>query len=612
MKRNATLVIAAALGWVRLAAGEAGPCQIMVSSRPKGATVFVDGKERGRTPVTVAGLSTGRHRVQVVLKGYHSWVKTVRLRPGARIVSAVLKKAPGSASSSAAGNGPGDAPPPEPGKGREGKSLWLAVGRPKLMEGLAELVGARRTEGLRTVVSTEPVGKAIAGAPGRPRFILLVGDYEAGKEDAPWYVPAKRFKLYRWQTGQRREFASDAAWGDLDADGVLDVPVGRIPARTPEDVKLVCAKILAFERRPPGESDLRLPVWLGAPNFPPPMDSMATGVFMDYVKRYAPTWSCLWVTTSEVNGPFCGWPPDKPAIFTRELRRGGAVAFLSGHSFAESFLSMKHQGRDLHYTAESAREELSKLPPALPLIFITCHAGNYGRSTRCMAESFLFFPGGPVATIGATTVSHPLTNALSSLSLVQMLAKGQAPSKVRPALTGVGKGPRRLGDLWLDSQRRMMGMRDIFVEQLLSNVEGKLEARIDLAKLKRDQILMYAVLGDPATRLRLPGRLGASVTRTDSGWRWKAVRPAGATRLVAGVRPARPAFPKVTGRPDRKRANELLEKANARFRFAPLPPPAEGAPWEGVVGRKDAPGGSLLRLVATGPGLIRVAVLKLE
>ena len=90
------------------------------------------------------------------------------------------------------------------------------------------------------------------------------------------------------------------------------------------------------------------------------------------------------------------------------------------------------------------------------------------------------------------------------------------------------------------------------------------------------------------------------------------MRPAGATRLVAGVRPGRLSFPRVTGRPERKRANELLEKANARFGFVPLPPPAEGAPWEGVVGRGDASGGSSLRLVATGPGLIRVAVLKLE
>ena len=602
MKRNAVLVLSVALAWARVAAGESGTCQLMVSSRPKGATVFVDGKERGRTPVAVGGLSSGQHRVRVVLDGHESWTKTVRLRPGARIVSAVLKKAPGSASSRAAGktpatgDRPGDAPPRETGGGPEGGSLWLAVGRPELMKALAPLAGARRAEGLRTVLSTEPVARAIAGAPRRPRFILLVGDYEAGKENAPWYVPAKRLKLYRWQADQRREFASDAAWGDLDADGVPDVPVGRIPARTPEDVKLVCDKILAFEQQPPAESDLRVPVWLGEPDFPPPLGNMATGLFMDYVKRYAPPWSRLWLTTSDATAPFCGWPPDKPGIFTRELRRGGAVAFVSGHGLEGSFFSMRHRGRHLQYTAESARDELAKGPPTPPLIFITCLAGNYGSRTRCMAESFLFFPGGPVATIGATTESHPLTNAFTTLSLVQSLPGG----------------PRRLGELWLDAQRRMVGMRDVMIEQLLSDVEGKREARIDVAKLKRDQVLMYAILGDPATRLRLPGRLEASVTRTAAGWRWKAVRPQGATRLVAGVRPARPSFPRVTGRPDRKRANELLETANARFGFEPLPAPAEGAPWEGVVRRKDASGGSSLRLVATGPGLIRVAVLKLE
>ena len=102
----------AALGWARTAAAEAGPCELMVFSRPKGATVFVDGKERGQTPLRAPGLSSGQHRVRVVLDGYEGWSKTVRLRPGPRIVSADLKKAAEPASPKAA---KGDASAPEAG-----------------------------------------------------------------------------------------------------------------------------------------------------------------------------------------------------------------------------------------------------------------------------------------------------------------------------------------------------------------------------------------------------------------------------------------------------------------------------------------------------------------
>ena len=43
------------------------------------------------------------------------------------------------------------------------------------------------------------------------------------------------------------------------------------------------------------------------------------------------------------------------------------------------------------------------------------------------------------------------------------------------------------------------------MHEVLKDVEGKLGAEIDVAKLRRAQLLMYVLLGDPATRLALPG-----------------------------------------------------------------------------------------------------------
>ena len=593
--RVAAAACLATLAWARAGVGA---CQIMVSSRPNGATVFVDERERGRTPIVLHDLSTGRHVLRIVLDGHKPWTKTVKLRPGARAITADLLKEEGAKAAPSAKTtlpGAGQGVRTGPSDVKKG-TVWLAVGTPALMAGLAPLADSRRAEGFRVILSDKSVQEAIISAPQRPEFILLVGDCELGKEKEPWHVPTKRITLYRWQPDQPRQFASDAAWGDLDGDGLPDVPVGRIPARTRQEVELVCRKIVAFERQTPGEIDLRVPVWLGAPDFPPPMDSMASGMFMDYVKRYAPPWSCLWLTSSDTTSPFCGWPSDKPQVFTRELRRGGCLAFLSGHGREQQFFSMKYRGRDHYYTAGDARSALSKAPPTAPLFFITCLAGNYAGRSPCMTESFLFFEGGPVATIGSSTVSHPLTNALTTLSLVQSIKGG------RP----------RLGQLWLDAQRGMLGMRDATLEQFLSNVEGTLEPRINVDKLKRDQTMMYAILGDPATRLRLPGRLEATVARTDVGWRWKAERPEGATQLFVGVRPARLSFPAAAGQLDETRANDLLKAANARFGFKSLPSVTGAAPWEGVVPKKEAARGKLLRLVATGPGLIRVAVLKLK
>ncbi len=147
--------------------------------------------------------------------------------------------------------------------------------------------------------------------------------------------------------------------------------------------------------------------------------------------------------------------------------------------------------------------------------------------------------------------------------------------------------------------------RNFLIEALLRDVEGKLEPEINVAKLRRDQVLMYAMLGDPATRLRLPEPLEAGIQRTPAGWRWKAKRPAGAVRLEAGFRASRPTLPSWEGlRAGEENAVRAFEAANGAFAFAPLP---SADRWEGQI---DRPG--WVRLVATGGDAIYVAVLKAE
>src|SRR5439155_1900084 len=46
------------------------PGRLLVRSTPAGATVFVDGREYGRTPIAVRDLARGAHRVRLVRDGY--------------------------------------------------------------------------------------------------------------------------------------------------------------------------------------------------------------------------------------------------------------------------------------------------------------------------------------------------------------------------------------------------------------------------------------------------------------------------------------------------------------------------------------------------------------
>jgi serine/threonine-protein kinase len=51
-------------------AGAAALGRLLIRSRPAGARVFVDGRDRGLTPATVPGLGRGSHRIRLVRGGY--------------------------------------------------------------------------------------------------------------------------------------------------------------------------------------------------------------------------------------------------------------------------------------------------------------------------------------------------------------------------------------------------------------------------------------------------------------------------------------------------------------------------------------------------------------
>ena len=53
--------------------------KIHIESQPSGATVTVDGRPQGVTPVDVADVPFGAHEVKIELKGYAPTTETVTL-----------------------------------------------------------------------------------------------------------------------------------------------------------------------------------------------------------------------------------------------------------------------------------------------------------------------------------------------------------------------------------------------------------------------------------------------------------------------------------------------------------------------------------------------------
>jgi hypothetical protein len=56
---------------------------LFVDSRPRGATVYVDGRSVGQTPLSLPEMSIGAHAVRLEMAGKRPWMSTALVKAGA-------------------------------------------------------------------------------------------------------------------------------------------------------------------------------------------------------------------------------------------------------------------------------------------------------------------------------------------------------------------------------------------------------------------------------------------------------------------------------------------------------------------------------------------------
>ena len=473
------------------------------------------------------------------------------------------------------------------------RGTWLCVGPRDLVDAAAPLCEFRAAQGWRVERSQAATADAIAALDPKPAAVLILGDDSTAAGNAPWLTPAERRPYHGWLAKHPAEFVSDAAFGDLDRDGVPEVPVGRIPARKPAEVAAVVNKILAWEKRVPSPADLTIPVWAGDPGFGKigeGMKQVSLPFFMNRLRSEAPPWAGFWVLQSEPRSPFCGWPEDSAATFNQRISQGSLFSAMIGHGRTDSWWIMTLPTGSLRYGAEDARALVAP-QPAAPHIVFACRCGAFADpKMRCLGEEMLFASGGPVACIAASVDSHPLTNYYGSTSLLRDLN---------------GEPTDTLGGLWVDSIGRAHKRREFLKEILVGVLEPMVIGKRNPVKdLKADHLLIYNLLGDPATRLFMPRPLEAKVERREGKWVWSVDKPVG---LASGQRlliQHRAPIPGVhLGKPagDAQAANEALEKANATLGFRTVRELDGTEPWSGEV---VEPG--TLRLCLAGGSVLQV------
>ncbi len=384
-----------------------------------------------------------------------------------------------------------------PGRAADEPPQWVVVTAPAFRDALEPLCEHRKAQGMNVVVvRTDDVlsaKEALAGDAARlrdhvhqlcrrtkgPSYVLLVGAVEAGElTDAA----KKVLPPLRGTVGRMKGQPSDNGYG-LPGDDLLPaVAVGRMPARSEDEVRAMVRKTLEHERDDrPGPWRRRLTVLAGVPDYNPLVDKLVESLALARFEQLDPSWSGRAIYHNQ-QSRFCLPDADLHGRARDYVQDGQAFTLYLGHSNAEGFWAggARYLGRD-----DWGRLKIGRGKG----VFVTfgCNGCQLsGPDGEGYGVAAVRNPDGPAAVVG----SHGICFA----AMVELAAQGLFEGGFG------GELPDRLGDLWRKVQHGVArGKINDLTYKLLDAVDG--DAKIPQATQRLEHLEMFLLLGDPALRL---------------------------------------------------------------------------------------------------------------
>jgi hypothetical protein len=222
-----------------------------------------------------------------------------------------------------------------------------------------------------------------------PRFVLLVGDATFDPKDYLGFgqmdlVPTKMVSTAYMKT------MSDDWLADFNEDGIADLAIGRLPARTADDTSLMVAKILAREAaiggaQQPGSWGSRV-LLVSDENFEFNFEN-ATAALKPIVPNT--------ITVQEIAVAQVG--DSAPAQIASRINEGQLLVNYSGHGSVESWSSQAIFGD----TDAAALTNGERLPV---FMLMTCLNGFFADVfTESLAEGLMLSPNGGAVSVWASS-----------------------------------------------------------------------------------------------------------------------------------------------------------------------------------------------------------------
>jgi len=399
---------------------------------------------------------------------------------------------------------------------RADAGLYLVVTRSVFVEGLRDWVDAREKTGFGVVVgqwnetpAADEIRTWLREQAGEIcSYILLVGDCASPLDGAPaWHIPSIEMHP-PGEDPAPSGFISDAAYGDLDADGCPDVPVGRLPVHDDVELRAELGKIMRYEQLELSPAWSRAVVWAGASGFDAAILNASQGIVQNL-----PRWLDLCMILGAPDSAFSGYVPDQPKAFLDEMGGPALFSLIISHGSFRSVDPAEYEGEKVFLCVEDVANAPWDTPLA-PVFVLSCNSGDFDMEQAkgpSLAEAFAAGAAGPVAVVASSANTNPLTNYLATLEMLREL--DNEPKTVGDFLLGVQRALYKKGD----RSFRELVSEDVYGKEFLRATPEADQAKLTARSVLRNQILSYNLLGDPASSFWVPRHTPMTVSAVKNG-----------------------------------------------------------------------------------------------
>lgn len=362
----------------------------------------------------------------------------------------------------------------------------------------------------------------------------------------------------RW--GSEPEIASDNPLTDFDGDGLPEVAIGRLPADSAAELRLLVRKILAYEANVDyGPWRRRVNFVAGLGGFGALADAALEAATKKLITDGVPAAYSTSMTYGSWRSPYCPDPRAFRHATLDRLNEGCLFWVYIGHGHRREVDWVRVPGGEFPILADQDVPRLQCRSGSPIACFLACYAGAYDHPEDCLAEDMLRAPGGPVAVYAGSRVTMPYAMAVMGLGMLETCFGADPPPTIGEA---VQRTKRRMMDTEnLDTNRKALDGLAALVSP----------APADLAAERREHLHLFNLLGDPL--LRLPQSHRVKLTAAANSRPGDAVSISG-TSEIAGeatvelvVRRDRLTF-SPPARPEFEPTESFLQRLNDVYRHA--------------------------------------------